>query len=105
MDSKYITRIRELGFAWETDNPFLFCVHHLDKYPKGNEKMGPAVSLTGRNLGQDFNPKDGWRMYHGARVPGFPEHPHRGFETVTIVLNSLVDHADSMGAAGREETR
>ena len=101
MDSKYVTRIKELGFQWETNNPFLFCVHHLDHYPKGNEEMGPAASLAGRDLGQDFTVKDGWRMYHGTRVPGFPEHPHRGFETVTVVLNGYVDHADSMGAAGR----
>ena len=101
MDSKYIHRIKELGFQWETNNPFLFCVHHLDHYPPGNEEMGPAASLTGRNIGQDFTMKDGWRMYHGSKVPGFPVHPHRGFETVTIVLDGFVDHADSMGAAGR----
>lgn len=49
----------------------------------------------------DFEIRDGWRMYHGDRVPGFPVHPHRGFETVTVVQQGLVDHADSMGAAGR----
>lgn len=63
--------------------------------------MGPAASLEGRNIGQDFNIKDGWRMYHGETVPGFPEHPHRGFETVTIVMTGMVDHADSYGQAGR----
>ncbi|MGI9133636.1 MAG: pirin family protein, partial [Rhodoferax sp.] len=52
-------------------------------------------------LGQDFSGKDGWSMYHGARVPGFPAHPHRGFETVTIVRRGLVDHCDSLGAAAR----
>lgn len=96
-----IKAVKPLGFVWETSDPFLFCVHHQDAYPAGNGQMGPAASLQGRNIGQDFDPKAGWRMYHGHRVPGFPEHPHRGFETVTIVLEGLVDHFDSSGAAGR----
>jgi redox-sensitive bicupin YhaK (pirin superfamily) len=90
-----------LGFPWQTVDPFLFCVHHDDAYPAGNEKMGPAASLAGRNMGQDFAGKDGWRMYHGEVVPGFPQHPHRGFETVTIVRRGLIDHSDSLGAAAR----
>lgn len=97
-----IKSIKPLGFPWQTQDPFLFCVHHEDFYPKGNEVMGPAASLAGRNLGQDFAANnEGWRMYHGRRVPGFPAHPHRGFETVTIVTRGLVDHSDSLGAAGR----
>ena len=101
MDNTSIIEIKDLGFQWETSDPFLFCVHHNDHYPAGNEEMGPAASLSGRNIGQDFKLKDGWRMYHGETVPGFPEHPHRGFETVTIVRKGLVDHADSLGASGR----
>ena len=96
-----ILETRPLGFPWETSDPFLFCVHHDDAYPAGNEQLGPAVSLAGRNLGQDFVVKDGFRMYHGQTVPGFPQHPHRGFETVTIVRRGLVDHSDSLGAAAR----
>lgn len=96
-----ILRISQMGFQWETADPFLFCVHHEDFFPKGNGQMGPAASLSGRSLGDDFIIKDGWRMYHGTEVPGFPGHPHRGFETVTVVRKGLVDHADSLGAAGR----
>ena len=86
---------------WKTRDPFLFCVHHDDRYPAGNADLGPAASLEGRPLGRDFAGKDGWRMYHGEVVPGFPQHPHRGFETVTVVRRGLIDHADSLGAAAR----
>ncbi|NQU51327.1 MAG: pirin family protein, partial [Bacteroidetes bacterium] len=84
MNSTAIIKVNKLGFPWITQDPFLFCVHHLDFYPKGNDELGPAASLDGRNIGNDFVVKDGWRMYHGDKIPGFPVHPHRGFETITI---------------------
>jgi len=97
-----ILDVRPLGFPWETSDPFLFCVHHDDKYPAGNESMGPPKEmLAGRRLGMDFDVKDGFRMYHGEVVPGFPGHPHRGFETVTIVRRGYIDHSDSLGATAR----
>lgn len=101
MDTNNIKSVQPLGFPWQTQDPFIFCAHHRDVYPKGNENMGPDASLEGRTIGQDFTLKDGWRMYHGSTIPGFPYHPHRGFETITIATEGLVDHADSMGAAGR----
>ena len=96
-----VLKISKMGFPWATLDPFLFCVYHQDAYPKGNALLGPDASLNGRNLGQDFAGKDGWRMYHGRTVPGFPAHPHRGFETVTIMRSGYIDHADSLGAAAR----
>jgi redox-sensitive bicupin YhaK (pirin superfamily) len=101
MKRNSILSIQPLGFMWPVNDPFLFCAHHLDKYPAGNDEMGPAASLKGRNIGNDFTIKDGWRMYHGETIPGFPAHPHRGFETVTIVMKGLIDHSDSYGQAGR----
>ena len=91
----------ELSMPWVGLDPFLFTVHHVDAYPAGNEVQGPAASLSGRRMGADFSYLDGWSMYHGGEVPGFPQHPHRGFETVTIVRRGLVDHSDSLGATAR----
>src|SRR5687767_2187006 len=99
--SDSIVRVEPLGQRWQTNDPFLFCVHHVDLYPAGNDRLGPQASLAGRDIGQDFEGKDGWRMYHGDVVPGFPQHPHRGFETVTIVRKGYIDHSDSLGATAR----
>jgi quercetin 2,3-dioxygenase len=98
---KKIIGIQKLNQQWTMDNPFLFGAHHLEAYPKGNSEMGPAVSLVGRNIGSDFSGKDGFSMYHGDVIPGFPAHPHRGFETVTIAQTGIVDHFDSKGNEGR----
>lgn len=97
-----IVQSAKLGFPWPTVDPFLFCAYHNDNFPEGNDNLGPdAGLLKGRNLGMDFTVKDGFRMYHGDVVPGFPAHPHRGFETVTLVRKGYCDHADSLGAKAR----
>ncbi len=96
-----IQQIVSLGAQWPTIDPFLFCAHHLDQYPKSNGSLGPDGSLAGRRIGQDFAGLNGWNMYHGAGVPGFPQHPHRGFETVTYVRRGYCDHSDSLGGRAR----
>lgn len=90
-----------LEFVWNTEDPFLFCVHHQDNFPPGNGQLGPIENIEDRHLGNDFEMNNAWRMYHGKKVPGFPRHPHRGFETVTVTLDGYVDHFDSSGAKGR----
>ncbi len=96
-----VLELVELGMPWTGLDPFIFTVHHLDRYPAGDDAQGPAASLAGRQIGMDFSYRDGWSMYHGSRVPGFPQHPHRGFETVTVVRRGYVDHSDSLGATAR----
>jgi redox-sensitive bicupin YhaK (pirin superfamily) len=91
-----------LGAQMPGIDPFIFAAYHQDHYPRGNGRLGPdAALLRGRDIGMDFSGRDGWSMYHGEEIPGFPAHPHRGFETVTIVRQGVVDHADSLGATAR----
>lgn len=94
------------GIHWPTIDPFLFIAHHLDEYPESDGSFAPAASLAGRELGNDFvGTPDAqgrqWRMYHGHPIPGFPQHPHRGFETVTYIRQGIADHSDSLGAIAR----
>jgi hypothetical protein len=42
-----VLETQPLGFPWPTTDPFLFCVHHVDAYPRGNARLGPSASLDG----------------------------------------------------------
>ena len=96
--SSAILRIQALSSGpMPTMDPFLFCVYHKDQYPPGGDEM--QAPWPGN--GHDFNPDAPYRMYHGDSIPGFPQHPHRGFETITATIDGLIDHADSVGNAGR----
>jgi hypothetical protein len=93
-----VSCIDELSFPFKTLDPFLFCVYHKDHYPAGHLlTQWPTIShnwfVGDKNMraprqgnGADFNPNQPYRMYHGDRIPGFPQHPHRGFETVTATM-------------------
>ena len=72
-------------------DPFIFTVHHQDHYPQGNAELGPVSPPKQHE----------YDMYYGESIPGFPEHPHTGFETITIVERGYVDHFDSLGNSGR----
>jgi len=82
-----------------TPDPFLFCVYHKDEYPQGPIHKTMEAPYPGN--GHDFDPTAPYRMYHGTKIPGFPQHPHRGFETITATIDGIIDHADSVGNAGR----
>ena len=97
MASSVVKKVSGLSFPFQTPDPFLFAVYHNDAYPPGDEQM----RAPRRGNGADFDPSAPYRMYHGERVPGFPQHPHRGFETITATMDGIVDHTDSLGNAGR----
>lgn len=98
----FILKIEPLGSQWKTIDPFLVCAHHVDKFPPGNEELGPnSASGPDQSEGADFNKTGLWNMYFGRKIPGFPAHPHRGFETITIMRKGVVDHSDSMGHSAR----
>jgi quercetin 2,3-dioxygenase len=82
----------------ETLDPFLYCVYHSDDYPSAKDD---SMQAPRKGDGQDFNPIAPYRMYHGETIPGFPKHPHRGFETITATIEGWIDHSDSMGNGGR----
>lgn len=100
--NKKIIQIKNMNFREEIGDPFITRTYHNDIYPRGNKSMEiPIPNLKDKNLGDDFDPNSNWRLYHGTNKPGFPVHPHKGFETITIVLKGYVDHFDSSGSKGR----
>ena len=69
---------------------------------------GAGVSLR-RSLGtralSELDPFLLLDEIHSDRVEdygkGFPTHPHRGFETVTYMINGTMEHRDSLGQGGQ----
>jgi redox-sensitive bicupin YhaK (pirin superfamily) len=69
-----------------------FPVRSLFSYHEQGQEMSPFLLLDYAGPAE-FKP--------AARPRGVGVHPHRGFETVTIVYQGEVEHRDSTGAAGR----
>ncbi|NHB58491.1 pirin family protein [Acinetobacter sp. 194] len=92
MSNPLIYDIQPIEFRLDLKDPFIFTAHHIDYFPAGNEQLGPVSPPTADKP---------YRMYYGDVVPGFPEHPHTGFETITLVERGYVDHFDSLGNSGR----
>lgn len=86
-----IYSIVPVEFRLDLKDPFIFTAHHIDYFPEGNAELGPKHPAL----------NDEYRMYYGDTVPGFPEHPHTGFETITLVEQGVVDHFNSLGNSGR----
>lgn len=68
-----------------------FPVHRLFSHIEHGERVSPFILLDYAGP-TTFPPAE--------RRRGVGQHPHRGFETVTIVLDGEVAHRDSTGAGG-----
>ena len=69
-----------------------FPVRSMFSYNSHGQHVSPFLLLDHAGP-MAFEPAD--------RPRGVGEHPHRGFETVTIVYDGEVEHKDSTGAGGR----
>src|SRR5881628_225262 len=87
---KRVTTVRPaLGAHWVGDG---FPVRSFFDYGPGVEALSPFLILDYAAPAQ-FPP--------AVRPRGVGEHPHRGFETVTIVYQGSLEHRDSTGNHGR----
>jgi hypothetical protein len=65
------------------------------------EGVGATVrrSIGNREL-RNFDPFLLLDEFDVSKPAGFPDHPHRGFETVTYMINGSFEHEDFMGNRG-----
>jgi redox-sensitive bicupin YhaK (pirin superfamily) len=87
---KNVLAVRALGDGHWVGNGFP--VHTIFSYHDQGRELSPFLLLDHAGP-KDFPPTE-------ARL-GVDWHPHRGFETVTVVYSGEVEHADSAGNSGR----
>jgi redox-sensitive bicupin YhaK (pirin superfamily) len=60
-----------------------------------------AIGTQGLRMIDPFLLLDEFKSEHADDyIKGFPDHPHRGFETVTVMLQGAMEHRDSVGNRG-----
>ena len=90
MTDKKMTRVKRNGGGhWVGDG---FPVSTMFSYFEDGAEISPFLLLDHAGPA-DFEPAD--------KPRGVEKHPHRGFETVTIVYQGEVEHKDSAGNAGK----
>jgi redox-sensitive bicupin YhaK (pirin superfamily) len=90
MSDKKVSQVkRHRGGHWVGDG---FPVSTMFSYAEDGAEISPFLMLDYAGPA-DFEPSD--------KPRGVEKHPHRGFETVTIVYQGEVEHKDNMGNAGK----
>lgn len=87
--------MKKLLFTLKGDRPHWvgdgFPVRTIFSYSSGSEALSPFLMMD-YAAPVEFPPSE--------HVKGVGEHPHRGFETVTIVYSGEIEHRDSSGGGG-----
>lgn len=87
--------MKQLAFIKRSDNSYWvgdgFPVQNIFSYNDIAEKISPFLMMD--HAGPTYFPPTQQKL-------GVGQHPHRGFETVTIVYHGGVSHRDSSGAGG-----
>jgi redox-sensitive bicupin YhaK (pirin superfamily) len=88
--------MKKLLFTQRSDTPHWvgdgFPVRSIFSYREHAEELSPFLLLDYAGP-MEFAPS--------GKIRGVGEHPHRGFETVTIVYSGEVAHRDSSGGGGK----
>src|SRR3954469_18789024 len=101
-DILVLPRVPRLDPATTTYRP----VRRLTTAPSGFEGEGFPVRRAFAGVPVDeLDPfihldQMGEVMYQAGEPKGTPWHPHRGFETVTYMIDGQMDHQDSLGGGG-----
>lgn len=82
------------------------------KEPMRIQQSRPTIEGAGVRLKRVFGPREASLVdpflllddFHSSNpedyIAGFPWHPHRGIETVTYMIDGVVEHGDSIGNKG-----
>ena len=100
---------RQKAIPLESDNSYNNFIRSVSKIIKSEATQdGEGVTLNRSFPNQyisEFDPfllldEIGPINIKPGKQKGFPDHPHRGFETVTYLLEGKFEHKDSQGHAG-----
>ncbi|EGW35314.1 pirin-like protein Prn4 [Spathaspora passalidarum NRRL Y-27907] len=77
---------------------------NIAKIVVGRQQAEGAGATVRRSIGimnqRKFNPFLMFDHFSSSGTNGFPEHPHRGQETITLILHGAVAHEDFTGSKG-----
>ncbi|CAM9627156.1 unnamed protein product [Scytosiphon promiscuus] len=82
-----------------------FSSRSVDQVVLSREQAEGQGALVRRSIGgaslRNFDPFLLLDEFDVATTAGFPDHPHRGFETVTYMLKGIMEHEDFCGHRGK----